>query len=135
MEGASRTAASLVTSDVYDTSRRCGFVMALSIVVDAERKPKFLPPLEIAATECATERPYTLPENVRGHPFEYPRSAIAPAIALRRSARLYGGFPTAPLMAMKEHTETRSFASESKKMRSHVSNGLNSLGPITILDW
>ena len=46
--------------------------MALSIVVDAERKPKFLPPLEIAATWCATERPYTLPENVRGRPFEYP---------------------------------------------------------------
>jgi hypothetical protein len=37
MDGASRTAASLVTSDVYDTSRTCGFDMALSIVVDAER--------------------------------------------------------------------------------------------------
>ena len=34
MDGASRTAASLVTSDVYDTSRRCGFVMALSIVAN-----------------------------------------------------------------------------------------------------
>ena len=96
MDGASRTAASLVTSDVYDTSRRCGFVMALSIVVDAERKPKFLPPLEIAATECATERPYTLPENVRGHPFEYPRSATAAAYctsALSEAVRWFSDRP------------------------------------------